>query len=220
MNHKDQFASWTIDDRLVCGFQRYRESSPIALTQETINTNKLGLNTTADMSPAKLFALLINVFEILKAPLYFDDLIKLMIDLIGIHELRQVEEAGTEKESILERIEDQRMDTSTEIEHRHYLKKLWSEMIILPLRQRTALFLSIRDEEGSSVLHLIPVTRIASIHAIAECLVLSPEDFASMWDKLPLEDNEIALRMGITRQQVINLRRSARERLARRMKPF
>jgi len=34
---------------------------------------------------------------------------------------------------------------------------------------------------------------------------------------LPLEDSAIAQLFGITRQQVINLRKTARERLARRM---
>jgi len=35
---------------------------------------------------------------------------------------------------------------------------------------------------------------------------------------LPLEDAAIAERLGLTRQQVINLRKSARARLARRMR--
>jgi len=43
------------------------------------------------------------------------------------------------------------------------------------------------------------------------------ERLASLWNKLPLQDADIALLLGITRQQVINLRKSARERLARRV---
>ena len=46
-----------------------------------------------------------------------------------------------------------------------------------------------------------------------------PEDrFAELWNDLPLEDSAIAQLLGITRQQVINLRKTARERLARRMR--
>jgi hypothetical protein len=37
---------------------------------------------------------------------------------------------------------------------------------------------------------------------------------------LPLDDATIAGLLGLTRQQVINLRKSARERLARRLKGF
>jgi hypothetical protein len=44
------------------------------------------------------------------------------------------------------------------------------------------------------------------------------ERLASLWNDLPIEDVEIAEHLGVTRQQVINLRKVARERLARRMK--
>jgi hypothetical protein len=42
-------------------------------------------------------------------------------------------------------------------------------------------------------------------------------DLDELWDELPLDDLKIAARLGMTRQQVINLRKSARARLARRM---
>jgi hypothetical protein len=38
-----------------------------------------------------------------------------------------------------------------------------------------------------------------------------------MWESLPLDDTAIADRLNLTRQQVINLRKAARMRLARRM---
>ena len=47
--------------------------------------------------------------------------------------------------------------------------------------------------------------------------LLRAEELAGMWNSLPLDDRGIAERLGITRQQVINLRKSARARLARRM---
>jgi DNA-directed RNA polymerase specialized sigma subunit len=36
-----------------------------------------------------------------------------------------------------------------------------------------------------------------------------------LWRRLPVSDLEIAERLGVTRQQVINLRQAARQRLAR-----
>jgi DNA-binding transcriptional regulator LsrR (DeoR family) len=47
---------------------------------------------------------------------------------------------------------------------------------------------------------------------------MSAEKFASIYVELPLDDATIAEHLGIPRQQVINLRLSARERLTRRMK--
>ena len=43
-------------------------------------------------------------------------------------------------------------------------------------------------------------------------------ELAALWPDLPLEDAAIAERLGLTRQQVINLRKSARARLGRRMR--
>jgi hypothetical protein len=61
------------------------------------------------------------------------------------------------------------------------------------------------------------VTGTATIPEIAETLGFSREEFACIWNALPLEDLAIADRLGLTRQQVINLRKSARERLIRRL---
>ena len=64
---------------------------------------------------------------------------------------------------------------------------------------------------------LLPLTGIASIRQIAEAVAIPAEEFARLWNDLPLDDAALALRLGVTRQQVINLRKSARARLARRM---
>jgi hypothetical protein len=77
--------------------------------------------------------------------------------------------------------------------------------------------LNLRDAQGRDVIALLPMTGIASIRQIAEALAMPAHEFAKLWNDLPLEDMTIAQQLGITRQQVINLRKSARERLARRM---
>ena len=65
---------------------------------------------------------------------------------------------------------------------------------------------------------MFPAAGVASVRDMAAALEVSPEEFASLWNDLPLEDAKVAERLGLTRQQVINLRKSARERLARRTK--
>src|SRR4029079_4859469 len=102
-------------------------------------------------------------------------------------------------------------------DRKSYLEKLWSEIRELPQRQRAAILLNLKDSQGNSMIEMLPVTGIASIRQIAETLEIRAEDFAGLWNKLPLDDNQIAERLGITRQQVINLRKSARDRLARRL---
>ena len=89
----------------------------------------------------------------------------------------------------------------------------------LPLRQRVALLLALRDSKVVDYLRL-PLIQIASIRQIAETLSMPAEQFATLWNQLPLEDAAIAELLGVTRQQVINLRKSARERLWRRTRQF
>ena len=56
------------------------------------------------------------------------------------------------------------------------------------------------------------------IFASGTALALAAEQFAELYNRLPLDDATIAQRLGITRQQVINLRKAARDRLVRRMR--
>ena len=60
---------------------------------------------------------------------------------------------------------------------------------------------------------------VASFREVAAALEMTPQELAEVWNRLPLEDREIAARLGVDRQQVINLRSTARERLARRENP-
>jgi RNA polymerase sigma factor (sigma-70 family) len=98
------------------------------------------------------------------------------------------------------------------------LRALWVEIQALPPRQSAALLLNLRDRQGRDAVALLPLTGTASLREIARALGMAPEVFAGLWNQLPLDDRAIAGLLGVTRQQVINLRKSARERLARRLK--
>ena len=78
--------------------------------------------------------------------------------------------------------------------------------------------MNLRDEDQRGAVQLFPLTGVASIRQIADTLLVPHDEFSEMWNDLPLDDESIAARMGATRQQVINLRKSARERLERRLK--
>ena len=66
---------------------------------------------------------------------------------------------------------------------------------------------------------LIADLGLAGFADLARAVGLGVEELAAIWDRLPLGDLEIGERLGIPRQQVINLRSSARQRLERRFKP-
>jgi len=112
---------------------------------------------------------------------------------------------------------DPRQPITQTLMHRQYLARLWTEVRALPVNQRVAILLNLRDEDGRSALPLLPLTGIATMRQIAETLDMPALELAALWKDLPLDDAGIALRLGLKRQQVINLRKSARERLGRRM---
>lgn len=103
------------------------------------------------------------------------------------------------------------------LENGKKLKAVWSEIRLLPLAQRKALLLNLRDSVDRELVTLLPALEIASLRDIAATLEITPENLAQVWNTLPLNDQQIATEMGLERRQVINLRRSARERLVRRL---
>jgi RNA polymerase sigma factor (sigma-70 family) len=126
---------------------------------------------------------------------------------------RRMEEGGRDLE-----IPDARPSPEAETSSREHLKRLWEEIVLLPARQRAALLLNLRDERGASAIEIFPFCGVASVGVLADALGIDMSELAELWPSLPLHDLAIAARLGATRQQVINLRRCARERLARRMK--
>jgi hypothetical protein len=101
-----------------------------------------------------------------------------------------------------------------------FLQRLWEELQQLPRNQRAALLLNLKEANGFSCITLFPATGIATLRQLAVAVEMSAESFAELWNELPLEDARIAELLGLTRQQVINARKSGRERLARRLKGF
>jgi hypothetical protein len=97
------------------------------------------------------------------------------------------------------------------------MSELWAQIRELPIAQRAALLLNLRSGSDGAAVALLPLTGVAGIREIAGALELPSEEFAALWNQLPLDDLAIAERLGVTRQRVINLRKSARERLTRRM---
>jgi hypothetical protein len=113
---------------------------------------------------------------------------------------------ATHERPVAERLDDARL-----------LEELWREIGELPLRQRVALLLNLRDPAGESVARFLPLLGIASIAEVGRAIGFSEEEIVRLWPDLPLDDHSIARLLGATRQQVINLRKSARARLTRRV---
>ena len=108
-------------------------------------------------------------------------------------------------------------DPESAIDRRRFTVRLWQEIRLLPRDQRVSLLLNLRDHRGNSVLFLFPLSGVATFAEIAAALEIGEERLAELWNALPADDRSIAEILGCGRQRVINLRMSARKRLAHRM---
>ncbi len=113
-------------------------------------------------------------------------------------------------------VADERAHVSMTLEQQSNLRRLWQELRLLPRPQRVAVLLNLRGADGEELLSLLPLLGIATMAEIACTLEVTLEMLAGIWNELPWNDHRTAGLLGLTRQQVINLRKSGRERLLRR----
>lgn len=220
LNQNPQFALWKAENnRWYAGLREWRgttgdHDSSKPLPSCSIVLEMFPQKHGQDVPP---FELLTRIFERAAQPVEFERLVALTA------EFWQITDSPPESVDNPERVPGKESINLTPgvdvlLEQRLYLETLWTEVCDLPVLQRAALLLNLRDARDGSAIFFIPHLGIASRKQIAEILGLAEEEFSLLWNDLPLDDARIAEMFGVTRQQVINLRKTARERLVRRMK--
>ena len=149
-------------------------------------------------------------FSRMNCPVELDDLVNMLTEVLGI-----ADEACSLNDA--SEIADTRPSIAAAVERRAFLQSLWSEIKQLPLPQRRALLLNLRDQNCGNQLALFHLTGVASLRELAQTLECTLEEFAELWNQLPIDDLSLAARFNVTRQQIINLRLAARRRLARHL---
>lgn len=159
------------------------------------------------------------IFNHLGSPVEFDELVRALAALLGIRD-QAIESTDQNEDAVTFQAESGEPDPAWTVEKRIFLQRLWQELQQLPLNQRAALLLNLKDAEGRGCIALFSITGIATLRQLADALEMNADRFAELWNELPLEDTRIAGLLGLTRQQVINARKSGRERLTRRLRGF
>lgn len=201
----DSFALWHDSERgLVCG--------PALWRQRAVVSAQPGLAVKLSAAGSTPEAILRDLFVLTGSPLEFDSVVEVFAALFAIRDQTYARDIKEDSALSKEIAADDRIQQS------QTLCALWNEIAELPLTQRAALLLNLRDANGGSALWFVASSAIASVRKIAELVDVPAEQFAQLWSRLPLSDLEIAQRLGVTRQQVINLRQAARQRLARKLR--
>jgi DNA-directed RNA polymerase specialized sigma24 family protein len=156
----------------------------------------------------------------LPGPARFDDLVDTLAAILGVSDESPASRSREEGDDLPRPrdVADPAPSAEEALHQRTFLARLWSEIRTLPPRQRAALLLNLRDAEGRGMIGLFPVTQTATLAELAQALEMPEARLREIWDDLPRDDEWIAAGLGITRRQVINLRKCARERLARRLR--
>jgi hypothetical protein len=155
----------------------------------------------------------------LPGPVRFDDLVDAIATLLGVTD-PQAHFGRLDEDEEAREIPDPAPSPEAALFERDFLARLWAEIRLLPARQRVALLLNLRDADGRGMIGLFPLTGTADLAALAAALDVTEERLRALWEDLPRDDAWIAEWLGVTRRQVINLRKCARERLARRMRRY
>lgn len=219
--HAPEFALWeTADGHELCGYPRDRGRQPLS-DCEVLNEASRTLRRSIDAGRLSLKDIIEAIFKAARAPLPFDQLVDVAAEWSGTREarVRSLDEDRGECAGRWEQLVERRPGADAQLIGRRYLQRLWTEICQLPLEHRKALLLNLNDSAGGDI-QLLAWLGVATIEQIAGTLDMDPLKFARLWKELPLDDARIAGELGISRQDVINRRSSARKRLARRMREF
>jgi hypothetical protein len=202
LGHDRRFAQWTIDGETVCGLHEWRGA-------ETIGRNVTMDDVRHLAGDRDVRRLLTAIFFAAQRPVELETVVNIAAELWEMIDRPSVALDDVDPIAF--------SAATTSMEDRQFLAKLWEEIRLLHRPQRAALLLNLRDEGGPAT-ELFPLLGVATVAEIADAVGLPADAFAAIWPELPIGDLRIAAILDVTRQQVINLRKSARDRLRRRMR--
>jgi len=232
LSKQSSFALWAGDDeQFWCGFAGWAaqrvQRAPAA---KVAAVPRMPVKPLELMKAEDWHALLEAVFEELDGPVWLDTLVSLLTPWFGFFSQEEPEpEAGPGEELTTSMPSPER-----QAQARMWLSWVWTTMAGFDRRWQLVFFLNPpmdnRTKERGEV-QVFPQAGIASIADIGQRLALTDEEyatlrreldgqppslpaeaptpefrFAAIWPHLPLADDRIASMLGLTRQQIANLR--------------
>ena len=224
LTHDPQLALWEgAGTEALCGLAPWRGAAASADAARRLAEmrGQVAADSRADGTRSQALAFARLVRELLTragGPCRLTELVTLLEDILGIVARPSASSEGLRDDAGEAAVPSPEPSQGDVVERRDDLERLWAEIRLLPRHQRVALLLNLRDAGGRGMIGLLPLIGLATQADIAAILEMSPSRLAAIWEDLPHEDDWIAGELGVTRRQVINFRKCARERLWRRMR--
>lgn len=219
MTRQRGFALWEDNNgKPLAGFNAWQQQKTAARNVFDVENLPAHIRSLKADKAQELAEAVESIFDYAGGPVEFDELVSVVAAIQGISD-QPVESLAEDEDGGFDPATAD-ADPAWRTEKKMFLQRLWEELTQLPVNQRAALLLNLKDASGFGCITLFPATGIATIRQLATALELTAERLAELWNELPIEDSRIAELLGLTRQQVINARKSGRERLARRLKGF
>jgi DNA-directed RNA polymerase specialized sigma24 family protein len=224
LSRHERFSLWQGEDKeWLCGFAEWHDqpfSARDRMRQLQHDPSLLGLGLHSHEWGNQTLRLVRAVFEFVRGAVVLEDLVDLVIGIPGVKSRTRRAEPDEKDPAIVAAAYCASPGQNEIVERQKYLRQVWKEICELPMGQRMAMLLNLPDDDGVNITVHFASCSIATGREMADALTLSLEELSGLWEKLPLSDAEIGVRLGLTASKVVTLRQSARRRLLRRMKVF
>src|SRR5262249_24718662 len=141
LNHREEFSLWkSKSEDFICGLSSWKGINKICSRGAASERLEISAGEAVTIDLGRLLS---EIFRQIGMPLLLEDLVDLAADLTGI------KDEVCEPESVDEPVQS---TIAEKIDQQRYLQRLWAKICELPLRQRAALLLNLRDEYGLALL--------------------------------------------------------------------
>lgn len=215
LRREPSLALWTgADGESVCGLVEARDRRPAMEEGEALTACACRHLASAGTAWGSFPPLVRGVLAE-AGPVRLEALVETLAGLLGVHDEPPRELDGGPAALELADAARSSVERLTSLER---LRALWDEIALLPPAQRLALLANLRGEAGAAPLETFLTSGAVTPEELAAALGCAAAELAGLLPELPRDDAWIAARLGLDRQQVANLRKAARLRLARRLR--
>lgn len=215
------FAVWRHEHETLCGFAGWGGGSKSTLAGrrlaeigENPNLLKLKLPAPGNYKQENLGRVLAGALAHVGGPVALDELVVALASILQLKEI-SADSLTDPTANWAEQLPDKEIRCDERAEEREIFHRLWSALCQLPPLQRDSFCFSIADHNGEDLLTLLFYAGNLSLTDLAQGLGRTEEELRNLWERMPLDNKEIAELLQATSPQVNKWRFRAVEKLRR-----